>query len=327
MSTGSRFGRMAKRKKLPRRTPAQTAKKTAQLARRVARREQERIQAEKEQVEAERERISSLSLFRKLNWSKTHIETLRHAVASWLSTDAYRFAPSTNQATGRTVIRARITKPPAPELALMIGDSVHALRAALDHLALELVASYHYPAPVSPDLEETSEFVIIGGADPSLGEHRFDSAAGTKLRGIDLNARLLIKGMQPYHLADAYMEHPLWIIHELDRIDKHRRLNLTSYAFGGVGIGSGYIGELHLEKTGHNGPVVDGTEVAAFTARNSHFEMHFTGDIALAETSLWRVPVQAIQLLTRLQTHVASEVIPVLTPFLDRQRSPKAADP
>ena len=315
---------MPKRKKLPQRTAAQMTRQAEHLARRLASREKERIAAENASHEkrslAEKERAASRSFSRKLDWASHHIENLRQTTDAWLGTDAYSFIPDTNPQTGRTVVRAKIRKPPPPELALMVGDAIHALRATLDHLALELAIAFCHPKLIPAEVEETSEFVIIGDADEVRGTHRFDSAAGSKLKGIDPDARKAIKGIQPYHRKTTYAEDPLCVIHELDRIDKHRRLNLTAYALGSVGLGgpaggSGYIEYLHLERMGHAGPVEDGTEVAAFTARNASFQMNFAREITLAEPSLPNAVI-AVQTLTRLRDYVNNEVVPLLTPFL-----------
>jgi hypothetical protein len=295
------------------RTETQKARKSEHRARRLARQEQERVAAEEA-------RIASLSFSRKLDWASKHIEGLRQLTQAWLGTNAYTLVLQTNAGTGRTVVHARISKPPPPELALMVGDAVHALRATLDHLALELAVAFHRPKTIPAQLEETSEFVIIGVADETRGAHSFDSAAGSKLKGIDPKARDAIKALQPYHRKAAYSEHPLWVIHELDRIDKHRRLSLTAYAMGGVGIGAGpsgfaHIGHLHMERAGHSGPVVDGSVVAIFTALNSQFQMNFTRDLTLAEPSLPNA-LFVVQTLTTLRDFVRTEVVPTLTPFL-----------
>jgi len=270
---------------------------------------------------AERETVSPIPSFKlKLDWAKHHIENLRQVTDAWPRTDAYGFIPETNPNTGRTVVRANIRKPPPPELTLIVGDAVHALRASLDHLALQLAIAFAHPKVIPSELEETSEFVIVGDTDELRGAHRFDRAAGTKLRGIDPGARDVIKALQPYHRKDGYAEDPLWVIHELDRIDKHRRLNLTAYAMGGVGInpppsGSGYIEYLHLERVGHTGPVEHGTVVATFTARNASFQMNFARQITLAEPSLPKA-VFAVQTLADLRDYVENQVLPSLTLYL-----------
>jgi hypothetical protein len=186
---------------------------------------------------------------------------------------------------------------------------------------LELAIAAERPNAISSDVEETSEFVIIGCEDEAMGTHMFDSAAGTKLKGVDPAAREAIKGIQPYHREAAYVTDPLWVIHHLDRIDKHRRLNLTAYAMGSaVGIGPAhpginYIEYLHIEQAGHSGPVEDGTKVASFTARNADFKMNFAREIALAEPTLPNA-VLAVKTLTDLLHYVTTEVVPLLTPFL-----------
>jgi hypothetical protein len=45
---------------------------------------------------------------------------------------------------------------------------------------------------------------------------------------MDPKAQSIIEGLQPYHRGQAYATHPLWRIHELNRIDKHRLLHSTA---------------------------------------------------------------------------------------------------
>ena len=56
-----------------------------------------------------------------------------------------------------------------------------------------------------------------------------------QIEGIDKRGRQLIQAEQPYHRTPALLtgpeSHPLWLIHDLDRIDKHRELVLTIAAF------------------------------------------------------------------------------------------------
>jgi hypothetical protein len=275
----------------------------------------------------------SLSFVRKLERASKHIEDLCVIQESWLGTGAYTLASQRNAETGRVVVRAKIKSLPPPVFSLALGDAVHALRTALDHLALELAVANHRPQAVPPDAERASEFPIFAtyvGNDPgSEVFHRVRKKTGKpapgsglhKLQGIHPDAIKAIEGIQPYHRGPTYSEDPLWLIHELDRIDKHRRLSLTACAMGGVGInpdqsGTAYLGQVSFEKMGHSGPVEDGTPVAVFTASpDSHFQLDFSREIALAEPTLPH-NVFAVQALTQLRDYVRDRVIPLLKPFL-----------
>lgn len=280
-----------------------------------------RLRVERAALDAGGLLLSAPSYSQKLNRAGKHVEDLRSVCDDWLGMDAYRIVPHTDAHTGRTEVRAEISKPPPPEVALIMGDAVHAIRASLDHLALELAVAFHSPSAVPSDIEENSEFVIVGDADETRGAHLFQSAAGRKLKGIDPKAREAIKGIQPYHRKTAFAQDPLWMIHELDRIDKHRRLNLTTYALGSVAINpprgstTMQIGELHIEHAGHDGPVNDGDVVAAYTIRNSNLQIDFTRDISLAEPSLPE-RVSVVEAVAALRIYVMDEVFPLLRQFL-----------
>ena len=273
----------------------------------------------------------SMSFSRKLNRASKHIEDLGHATQAWLGTDAYSLRPEPDPHTGRTVIRAHITEPPHPEIAAILGDAVHNLRSTLDHLILELAVSNNRPHPVPADIEGRSEFPIfpdmVGSKTGSAAFHERQKksreptrASGLyKLRGLHQGAIEAIEGIQPYHRGTDYVKDPLWVVHELDRIDKHRRLNLTAYALRGFSMnplpGKTYIEHLVIETHGYEGPVQHGTKVASIEARNAGFQLNFAREVALAEVTLPNNPF-VMQTVTQLRDYVRDRVIPLLKPFL-----------
>lgn len=268
----------------------------------------------------------------KLDRASQHIKELSAAQQAWLGTGAYSFFSERDPQTGKTIVRAKITEPPPGQFSLIVGDAVHAMRSALDHLALELAVAHQRPGSLPEAMEKASEFPIfpleIGNDQGRDLFHRIKKKTGEpapggglhKLQGAHPDAVKAIEGIQPYHRGSAFAEDPLWVIHELDRIDKHRRLHLTAYAVGAVGIGVGpsgsaYIGEATFEKMGHGGPVEDGTPVAIFTASSdSHFQLDFARQITLAESSL---PEEGLlEVLTKLRDYVRDEVVEALKGFL-----------
>ena len=79
----------------------------------------------------------------KLDWAAKHIETFRQTVESFQEHDPAPFAYRQEehpQADGSVEyeLYAVIREPPPRELALIIGDVVHNLRSALDHLVYTL---------------------------------------------------------------------------------------------------------------------------------------------------------------------------------------------
>ena len=54
-----------------------------------------------------------------------------------------------------------------------------------------------------------------------------------RLDGIPPEVAAYIESVQPYHWEDeGFRYHVLWLVHDLDRIDKHRRLTLTTSWLG-----------------------------------------------------------------------------------------------
>ena len=107
---------------------------------------------------------------------------------------------------------------PAVELGLLVGDFLHNLRCALDHLAFELASAYTVPLPAKA--AETSEFPIFWKKPMNAGQEL------SKIGCIHPEAVKLIKAIQPHHKGIKYTEDSLWILNELERIDKHRALHI-----------------------------------------------------------------------------------------------------
>ncbi|MGN6558504.1 MAG: hypothetical protein ACTHLH_10915 [Solirubrobacterales bacterium] len=272
------------------------------------------------------------SHLQKLDRASQHIKELNAAQEAWLGTGAYSFFSERDPQTGKTIVRAKITEPPPGQFSLIVGDAVHAMRSALDHLALELAVAHQRPGSLPEAMEKASEFPIfpleIGNDQGRDIFHRVKKKTGEpapssglyKLQGAHPDAVKAIEGIQPYNRGSAFAEDPLWVIHELDRIDKHRRLHLTAYAVENIGVGAGpngsaYFGEVLFEQMGHIGPVEDGTPVAIFTASpDSHFQLDFARQIALAESSLPEGGL--LEVLTKLRDYVRDEVMAPLNGFL-----------
>jgi hypothetical protein len=103
-----------------------------------------------------------------------------------------------------------------------VGEVMHNLRATLDNLVCQLVIANDHQAG------QQHEFPVA--TDESWYERR----APGKLRHIPATARAIIDEAQPYRRPPEELRfHPLWIVHNLNRIDKHRLLHVVAaYAPG-----------------------------------------------------------------------------------------------
>lgn len=115
---------------------------------------------------------------------------------------------------GSVMLMVSAKLPPAPpELGPLIGDCVHNLRCALDHLIWQLViANRREPTRrnMFPVCENAPQF------QKQLERGRLD--------GVCPNAQKLVERFQPF--ADPANQ-PLFTLTELDNIDKHRFLLVT----------------------------------------------------------------------------------------------------
>ena len=119
--------------------------------------------------------------------------------------------------------RTRITEQPDPRIALILGDFVHNLRSALDHVIVASVPrkernSASFPIFFHDILAKDADgqFVVD---DPKMREN-FERS----IRGLDPRARAIVIQAQPYHRGPEAHRWILGIISRLDNADKHRAL-------------------------------------------------------------------------------------------------------
>jgi hypothetical protein len=127
------------------------------------------------------------------------------------------------------VFRFHINENPPLVWSIVIGDCVQNARSALEHLAWQLA----YP-----------EF---GGCGPKPGRTAFPICLkhGEFKKIKDEFGRPVQEAMekvQPYELGENAGQHPLWILHDLARIDRHRVLHVVAAALVDESVAS-YIPE------------------------------------------------------------------------------------
>jgi hypothetical protein len=172
----------------------------------------------------------------------------------------------------------RVTEVPALPAAvpLLIGDIVHAIRSAFDHLAYQLVLA-DGKTPI-----DSSYFPMHGDRLNKKGNPRtITIAPGIKRQDI-LDA---LERVQPYHGADPW-DDQLYAINQLDIIDKHRvllaavtRLNIQNPAWWG--LTEGVPSPLWWFNTE---PLKSGDPVARFDFRGTPAPDYFDPHITLAVT-------------------------------------------
>lgn len=149
--------------------------------------------------------------------AEEHLGTLDEAMDGWGK--EHRATLAGDKKSDGTEYSFYVDFDPLPDLvrwALLIGDCVHNLRAALDHMVFECSG----PAPPGG-----CEFPVF------LSKRYFDLPENDrrghlyKVRGVKHDVvRALIERAQPWKDLERPERHPLWVLHQLDIQDKHRLL-------------------------------------------------------------------------------------------------------
>ena len=163
----------------------------------------------------------------KLSRAHGHLNDLQENIFQWLDGNHHTLRSHRDpERPNYLSIRVTVQDIPADPFALLVGDILHNLRGCLDHLVYALALKYTSPLP--DDIVKGCEFPIFGDKNAKgmlgAGPHMFKSNGLNKIRGIHPGAQAVIKGLQPYHRGKDFASDPLWVLHELSNIDKHRLL-------------------------------------------------------------------------------------------------------
>ncbi len=148
----------------------------------------------------------------KLGWAQKHLSSLQFLIEGFVHTKPCTFIREDNVENQWSVLRIKL--PDVPDcISLTAGDIVHNMRSSLDHLVWSLAnrPGGHFHKTAFPIIETNNK----GERD------RFDS----QTEGVTPpEAVTEIDALQPYHRGASYQAHPLWRLHRMDIIDKHRRI-------------------------------------------------------------------------------------------------------
>ena len=251
---------------------------------------------------------------RRLKRALYHLECLKVEVDTWAGKCPYRTWSDFDVDNRYKVTCLQVLDPPPDHLSHIIGDCIHNLRAALDHLALEL-AIVHKRGKVSKAIEHDSAFPIQRRRNPK--------DLKCKLRGIDPRARAIIEGLQPYERGDRFRGDYLWQLHWLDIEDKHRLPHVALLAQRGSGL---FIPDnLNAEDIEFFwDPVENLAPIArypAFDRTGAEVDVQITPMLSVAfgqrvprEFRSMPVPLR----LRAIHDHIVNNVLSPLRPFLTR---------
>jgi hypothetical protein len=115
--------------------------------------------------------------------------------------------------------------PPRTEWGLLIGDGVQNFRAALDYMVW-ILASKQQRA----DTPQSLEFPIFNDAA------NYAKGAPPRIGSLPAAAQKVIGSVQPFQQGAESAKSPLWQLHRLSNLDKHRRLHVGQVSLEAVTI-------------------------------------------------------------------------------------------
>jgi hypothetical protein len=153
---------------------------------------------------------------------REHLNAIVDLVEAWVSGTTYETVSALDPESSELVrcqnYFAEVRGPELPKLADVLGDCLHSFRGALDHV---IWFASTFPTGDPPRNPREVGFPV------SL---RKSSYAGKGLHAVTPSVSAIVETLQPYHAGDKAKYQPLWILSELNRIDKHREVHAVSYA-------------------------------------------------------------------------------------------------
>jgi len=171
----------------------------------------------------------------KIERAKQHLRDLDACMKAFTASDPYPLGSKFDEQTGlHQLYVERLT--PIPSMApAIIGDIVHNLRSALDHLAYRLV------------FKGTSGVGILtkNGGNPFQhvyfpifdDVHKYEARKVGQIKGMSKPAIDAIDRIKPYKGGND----TLWRLHRLNNIDKHRLLVVVAAQFQGFYLDTGWL--------------------------------------------------------------------------------------
>ncbi len=256
--------------------------------------------------------MSSLeSTHLKLDRAWQHLTALEDKVEEFLRRGSHEFDYRFDENLRMFYVWVTPTEKPPPQWSIEVGDVLHNLNSALDHLVCSLAR-----LTVADDECRTTEFPIYTTRD------LFESKRQRALVNVSQEARDIIEELQPFQAPDNPDMHILEILRRFHNIDKHRRLHLVASNARQALYTPSHpdIEPIRM----YAGPVRQRTELAAF-----HVPRHIEGigkvDIDAVFDVVIDEPVGPLDFQTpnisdalrSMHYWISSEIVPRFEPFFE----------
>ncbi|XBQ17271.1 MAG: hypothetical protein ABL308_05180 [Oceanicaulis sp.] len=156
-----------------------------------------------------------------------HLAQLEGAAIQFFRTRPYSITADFDEAVQLYGLRVAMTKPLPPVIPLIVGDFIHNVRSALEHVASDLFAA----AAGNEEARTRSKFPMHE-EEKNLQREVERSAINAAFPDV---AKLIVDQIKPYKAGNRH----LWLTGKLWNIDKHR-LPIVSYGITEISGISGF---------------------------------------------------------------------------------------
>jgi hypothetical protein len=154
----------------------------------------------------------------KLDRADEHLDLFEREIDAFLEDESQSVAlsiPYLDPESGYHIVYAVVESDPPLRLGVILGDVVHNVRSALDHLVWQLVLA-------------NGETPGRGNAFPIVDHpNDFAGKAAVALKGVTPGHRAVIESVQPYHGSDGPETTYLGLLRHLSNVDKHQVVHTT----------------------------------------------------------------------------------------------------
>lgn len=161
----------------------------------------------------------------KIKRADVHFEALERETRAFIQSDPHDLVLEPDPQSGEYVVRAYVREEPPLLLGAILGDFVHNLRSALDHLVWQIVLG------LGKEPGRWTCFPIYDDSDDFRKEvvRKNERDKPSPLRGVNPTTLTIIERMQPYNRLDNTV-HGLAVLRDLSNIDKHQVVHASFVA-------------------------------------------------------------------------------------------------
>jgi hypothetical protein len=158
------------------------------------------------------EKVSSAKA--KIKRAEKHINEIEDELLAFGSKNPYKFTAERDSNTRELIYRMVEVGDP-PDIAAAVGDALHNLRSALDHVICAFSTNVH----------NSTGFPLL---DPAQKASERKSTFYSKINSISPEGKDIVERFNPHDRIDP----DLWRLHKLDILDKHKEVVPVAASFG-----------------------------------------------------------------------------------------------